>query len=303
MKHRPRSFRHVHPTACAGNLALTVNGEVGAVENMPLVNLLWTGGWDSTFRLLSLISSRSCMVQPYYVISRARPSWRIEIQTMEEIRSACLRSPVKYVGRILPTIFAKADDVAEDQHIVQSHARLMKRTHIGEQYKFLAAFAKQYKINGLELAIHIRDALYDLLCEQVELRESAATWIYALKDDTDDDVKSVFKYFSFPVFHLTKRQMEKLAGEQDFLDVLEISWFCHRPVGNAHPCGTCPPCRATILNGLSRRVGWRGVLRHHARTTAQRVFPNATIRAVGARLRRRRKSGADHGLLPESQSA
>src|SRR5690606_13578695 len=42
----------------------------------PPVNLLWTGGWDSTFRLLSLVVQQHRCVQPYYVLDdvKLRPS-------------------------------------------------------------------------------------------------------------------------------------------------------------------------------------------------------------------------------------
>jgi len=40
----------------------------------PVVNLLWTGGWDSTFRLLQLILDTRATIQPVYVIDTARRS-------------------------------------------------------------------------------------------------------------------------------------------------------------------------------------------------------------------------------------
>jgi hypothetical protein len=266
----------------------SANNEFGTVASMCVVNLLWTGGWDSTFRLLSLISSYSCMVQPYYVISRGRPSWRIEVRTMDAIASACRRNPSKYIGTILPTVFVDVDDLAQDQNIKHSLARLNKRTHVGEQFEYLAAYAKQSGINGLELAIEnsaVVTYLHDLLCMHLTLGEGPVTGVYVLSDDADNDLKEVFKYFSYPVFDLTKRQMEEAAKEQGFLDLLEMSWFCQRPVGGRHPCGTCPPCQTTIQDGLSRRVGSRGLLRYYARTTALKVLPDALIRVIGLRLR------------------
>ena len=45
-------------------------------ENFPKgnVNILWTGGWDSTFQLLSLLLLHGRKVTPYYLIDAERLS-------------------------------------------------------------------------------------------------------------------------------------------------------------------------------------------------------------------------------------
>ena len=47
--------------------------------------ILWTGGWDSTFRMLQLALEGVELVQPIYVTGTNRPSESIEIQTMNRI--------------------------------------------------------------------------------------------------------------------------------------------------------------------------------------------------------------------------
>lgn len=55
--------------------------------------LLWTGGWDSTFRLLSLLLGEQREVQPYYIIDslRYRPAVPAEREAMRLIRQRLLR--------------------------------------------------------------------------------------------------------------------------------------------------------------------------------------------------------------------
>ena len=55
------------------------------------VNLLWTGGWDSTFRLLSLVLIKRKPVQPFYVIDVGRVSTIREIKTMQHKPDAIVR--------------------------------------------------------------------------------------------------------------------------------------------------------------------------------------------------------------------
>ena len=42
------------------------------------INLFWTGGWDSTYRLLYLLIVEKKYVQPYYIIDLTRKSEFIE---------------------------------------------------------------------------------------------------------------------------------------------------------------------------------------------------------------------------------
>ena len=52
-----------------------------------VIKLLWTGGWDSTYRLVEL-SRMDVTVQPIYGCDGKRDSMEIEKQTLEKIRPA-----------------------------------------------------------------------------------------------------------------------------------------------------------------------------------------------------------------------
>src|SRR5690606_27941094 len=74
----------------------------------------------------------------------------------------------------------------------------------------------------------------------------------------------LFKYFRFPLFDKTKRQMRAEAAAAGFDELMALTWFCHRPV-RGEPCGRCNPCIYTIEEGLADRVPWRGRLRYRLR--------------------------------------
>ena len=67
------------------------------------VNLLWTGGWDSTFRLLSLSLLHQRPVQPYYIITWDRPSTGAEIQTMCDIKRLLFKKHPETKSLLRPT--------------------------------------------------------------------------------------------------------------------------------------------------------------------------------------------------------
>jgi hypothetical protein len=49
-----------------------------------VVNILWTGGWDSTFRMLQL-STKDIIIQPFYIIDDNRVSRNFELNAIRTI--------------------------------------------------------------------------------------------------------------------------------------------------------------------------------------------------------------------------
>jgi 7-cyano-7-deazaguanine synthase len=116
---------------------------------MPTINLLWTGGLDSTFRLCHL-SHYAVTVQPYY-IKEKRKSMKNEIRAMDKIRVLLSKNCNKDFS-ILPTIYVDRDTIAADAEIAKSWNVLHEKYVIGSQYEYLARFAKQQNIK-LEVGI------------------------------------------------------------------------------------------------------------------------------------------------------
>jgi hypothetical protein len=212
--------------------------------------LLWTSGWDSTFRLLDLVLIQKKRVQPYYVISRSRQSWEVELQTMEKIKSLLFKKAPDTRQLLLPTITKERNLITINDLFTQQYKRLQTTAHLGDQYVYLASYAEESGIEGLELAIHKDDQAHKFL-ENYVVEEKNRKY-YKLKEDLTDSDLALFKYFRFPILNLTKLDMQKLATEHDFLGMMNLTWFCHSPI-NQKPCGLCVPCRSTMEEGMQRR--------------------------------------------------
>ena len=252
---------------------LTVDRSFQQVEPDKPVRLLWTGGWDSTFRLLTLISEMGAAVQPYYIISPERPSSSIELNTMRAIEGICRADPVRFPGRLLPTILIDRDTIELDPGITEQFKKFRKIARVGGQLEWLARFAKQSGIDGFEFCIDSSTSgTRTTLLKQVVPVKRFPTSTHVLKRDHGSDL-AIFQYFEFPLINVSKKQMETLAREHGFLDVMEMTWFCHRPLNENWPCGTCNPCRMAIERGLARRVGWRGRARHRATRMGEGIWP------------------------------
>ncbi len=254
----------------------------------PVVNMLWTGGWDSTFRLLQLILDTRATIQPVYVIDTERLSSLIEIQTMDRIKRGIVERFPCAEGRILPHRFFSIHDIAEDATITGSYLRLARRWHLGSQYDWLPRLAKQSGFRALEMSIvadskphgGIAECLHDRVIA-VNDEHVGRYWIIDAEKDASD-ASNVFSFFRFPLLDTTKKQMYEQMGRRDCSEILMQTWFCLAPIGG-RPCGVCNPCQLVVEEGLRRRLPRAALFRYRClclrrlpRRTAKRILRSLT---------------------------
>lgn len=228
-----------------------------------IVHLLWTGGWDSTFRLLVVLLQQQKVVQPYYLIDCDRPSFGTEIRTLRTIRNMLVKQSPECQARLLPVIFKEISEIAPNPTLTKQYRRLSTLGHLGPQYEWLARFADDAQLFDLELAIHKDDKAHRFL-EHAVVRESANTdSFYRLQDNPPNPDLQLFRYFKFPLFDRTKLEMQRISASYGFEAIMEHTWFCHTPLWDNSPCGTCGPCRYTREEGLSRRISLKGQARYY----------------------------------------
>ncbi len=237
-------------------------------------NLLWTSGWDSTYRLLELTFLKRTLVQPYYVIDHARPASATELRTQDTIREAFKNFDPEAGALVLPTKVIQRSDIPADPEITEQFRRMKGRAYIGNQYDFLIRVAKSLGPIDLELSAHKDDKLFDHLKGNVEQVDG----VWRLSPNAPVDLQAL-RNFSFPVLMLTKLDMKKKAVEAGFQHIMDLTWFCHYPV-RGKPCGGCPPCRYTIEEGLAERVP------RHMRARATILRPIKKVRSLLKTLRR-----------------
>lgn len=226
-----------------------------ATAEAPCVNLLWTGGWDSTFRLLQLLLLHRVPVVPHYLEDPTRPSTQIELRTMARIGDH-LREAYPHTRELLqPLHIAAVADVAEDPEIAGALREIRKRVFIGSQYAWLPAFCKRNAIADMELGVHVDDKVQALL-RSFAMEFEHPCGFRSIRVDPRHASSAeyrLFCYFSFPLFHIDKLGIDRQAEAEGWGDIMGMTWFCHTPV-RGRPCGICAPCVYTIEEGLARRV-------------------------------------------------
>ena len=216
------------------------------------VQLLWTGGWDSCFRLIHLMHHSAAVVQPWYIIDEMRSSIGNEVRAMGAIRQALVERDASYAGRILPTRFVSRDQVEPDADVVAQFRRLAAHTRTGTQYGYLARFARQYGLT-LELSMHDKDhGLGKVVYPHTEPVETPYGVVRRVKDDAPAYL-DILRPYVFPVFGLSKLEMGNEAKESGYAPLLDLTWFCHTP-RNGQPCGRCRPCQQVIHGRMHRRM-------------------------------------------------
>lgn len=221
----------------------------------PGVDLLWTGGWDSTFRLLQLLLLHRVPVIPHYLEDRSRASTPTELRTMARIGDH-LREAFPHTRPLLqPLRIASVDDIPRDPEIEAALREIRSRVFIGSQYAWLPAYCRQAAIAEIELGVHVDDKVQAILRPFAQEFEHPAGYRSMRVDPRHAGSAEfrVFRYFSFPLFHIDKVGIGREAEARGWTGIMEMTWFCHTPVAN-RPCGICAPCVYTIEEGLAHRV-------------------------------------------------
>ena len=227
-----------------------------------VVNILWTGGWDSTFRVIQL-AHKDVIIQPYYLKDN-RKSDEHELKAIQSITSdiRALKSAICTINDIKTM---NVIDIEKDTDITNAYQLLLKKQFFGSQYDWLARFAKQF--NSLELTIHQDDKAFSLIQAHGSIKKHSDSRGEFYKLDqlsSSPEICKVFGNFDFPILKYSKLDMKKEAEEKGFIDLMNKTWFCYRPINN-QPCGQCNPCIYTIEEGLVYRFNKSAIRRYKRR--------------------------------------
>lgn len=178
-------------------------------------------------------------VQPIYVIDTGRPSTLFELRAMETIRAGLL-ARLPDPSLLAPTQFFLASDYPPGPEDTAMGARIRRETTMGTQYVWLSGPGESLTWSNVELCL-----------ERYE--SGLSDWQQMIFDEpgklNGSPEAELFRFWSFPVIHLTKDEMRQIARSHGFLDLLAMRWSCFRPL-DGKPCGRCRPCRLTHDEGV-----------------------------------------------------
>lgn len=223
------------------------------------VDLLWTGGWDSTFRLLQVLLVERRPVQPIYLLNPDRNGALHEVRAMEAVRRGVLPR-LDDPSALRPTRIHVRDQFPPGPHLRSLHDAIAARQRIGTQYVWLAAAAQALHWEEVELCVE-QHADGQGLTPYLRGPDGGPSRLPGAE---------LFGAFTFPVLHLTKGDMRELARSAGFLDLLLLRWFCHDPLAG-RPCGRCRPCQLAAWDGVTAAPETLVAARRAARSAARRA--------------------------------
>jgi hypothetical protein len=222
--------------------------------------VLWTGGWDSTFRVMQLLLIEKRAVQPIYVFDSHRRSSQRELQTIGRMREQ-LRPRMEDPDLLAPLQMFLDSDYPPSAAQSEIHRSIRARTPIGSQYLMLAGVAEARGWLGVEICM-----------ERVPGGPSGWNQLIFERPGVLNGSREaeLFTYWSFPVINMSKEDMRDVAKQHGFLDLLLQRWFCFDPL-NGKPCGRCHPCRHVHPEGVDFANPQLARARSLARRASRRV--------------------------------
>lgn len=254
-------------------------------NNSEAVKIFWTGGWDSTFRILQLILLEKRKVQPYYIVDPARKSTYAEIKAMDKIKDQLFLKHPYTKELLLTTIVGSLSDIKANQEVTDTYLRILKQQPLGFQNDFLARYCLQERLEYIEMSVEDSPVgLFHILIQShsIEVNENGYTNYKIDSKYAGTDVYNLFKYFRYPILFITKLDMKGIAIKEEFEDLMDITWFCHDPQKHGtdyEGCGVCVPCIEVMSAGMENRMPLRSKIRYYFRVYPRieklsRRYPN-----------------------------
>ncbi len=214
------------------------------------LDVLWTGGWDSTFRLLSALHLEKAEVRPHYVFDPSSPYAELEIDAMQRVRTALMHSRPGLAEMLLPTASMSLDDLPEDEAQRGRFERLRERAPgLSPHYERLARYARHVGADELEVGCRRGGPLASLLVGNKRRVREHPFPAYRLSDEARMTDLALLERFTFSLVELDRGDMRRIALERGFLEALEMTWFCQAP-RNGQACGVCEKCHHAVVDGL-----------------------------------------------------
>ena len=235
-------------------------------NNEKIVELLWTGGYDSTFRIVQL-SKLPVVIKPYYLQDNRGICEEKELQAINEISESLKNKPDTRCD-LLDIEIVPIKDRTVDKDISAAYSKLQKQFNLGSQYEWLACFAKMHK--GIEISLEkcespsFRAFNKYIVLERIN-DPQIGEYLMVDENKSQKDTVILFKDYHFPIFEFTKLQMKDEYIRLGCEDIMNLTWFCFTPI-NGKPCGICNPCNITINEGLTWRFSESALKRNRFRS-------------------------------------
>ncbi len=218
--------------------------------------IFWTGGYDSTFRILQALLIDKIQVVPIYLSgiidndvskSTRRKNHHQEIKAIQNITKIIHKTYPKQATNLKPLILIP--EVKLSRHISENmkilHQRRMVRRPVC-QYGALAQVC--FDMNRhIELAVEREpqsSMMYSSIHDKVEGNRKNRRIKKSIIQQYPE--LEIYKFFIFSTLEYSKKDMLEISKRHGFRHILDMTWSCWYP-HNGKPCGRCIMCRERLI--------------------------------------------------------
>ena len=218
---------------------------------IPTSYIFWTGGFDSTFRILEALLIDKIKVVPIYISgiidndpskSTRRKNNKQELQSLRKIIKTIYEIYPNFAKNLKPLIIIP--EVKLSNHVINCMDILYKKKMVRRpvcQYGALAQVCLDMN-RPIELAVEKEpqsSMMYSSIYNKVEGNKNNRK-IKASVLQKQPELE-IYKHFIFSTLHYSKKEMLAIAIKNGFDNILKMTWSCWYPQ-NGNPCGRCIMC-------------------------------------------------------------
>jgi len=236
-------------------IGLKVSKQFENINTQPLY-IFWTGGYDSTFRILQATIVENRIVIPIYLSGDIdnyetnkvkRKNKDYELKTIQHIQEILSTQFPEASSNLRPLI--TIDNLPITKHVDYNMNKLYKKGVISRsrcQYSSISQLALNMNV-PIEVSIEKNNGrLYTALSKRAKgFKENCKITISSLPPNESE--YKIFKNLRFPVIHLSKKDMLVYAQKHSYDHILKQTWSCWYPTKKGNPCEKCLMCKERIV--------------------------------------------------------
>lgn len=219
---------------------------------METVYIFWTGGWDSTYRVVELSRMSNIIVKPIYIFDPNRKSHDYELKAINKITELLNRKP-ESKSKIENVTIISIDEIPQNEEISNVAKMLKEENGLGIQHDWTARVALQYPSVEMCIEKALPSAGYtpikDTLSQYATLIKAPLGGVKIDVDKSDKRAQLIFGNIILPIFEITEEDMLKNIKAWGYEDIMSNIWFCHNPIKGV-PCGFCSPCHTKMESNM-----------------------------------------------------
>lgn len=204
------------------------------------ISIFWTGGWDSTYRVVEL-SRQKVSIQPVYIYDDTRKSNERELASISKI-TQMLKQRQETLAEFLPIKIINVAEIPENKEVSGYVDMLRKKYGWGIQHDWTARVALMYPMIEMCIEKVIRGYMptRKMIEDLGKLVMSSHGWVVD-RESSDEALIAALGNITLPIFETTELEMLENIRAWGYEDVMANIWFCHQPI-NGETCGLCSPC-------------------------------------------------------------